>query len=124
VQPLFALAARLAMASIFFWSGFGKVLSHAQTVETMKNAGIPHSGILYFAVVVAEIGGSLMLALGARTRFAAFILAGYLIPVTYSFHFHFADPLQLVQFLKNLAIFGGLLQVVAFGAGRFSLDGR
>jgi putative oxidoreductase len=119
-----ALIGRLAMAAIFFSSGFGKILAHAKTVEMMAGVGIPHAKLLYYATVVVEVGGSLMLALGARARWAAFVLAAFLVPVTYYFHFNFADRMQTIQLFKNLAIFGGLLQVSAYGAGRLSLDGK
>jgi putative oxidoreductase len=122
MTSFFALLARLSIATIFFLSGFGKLLDHPHTVEMMRGVGIPYSGPLYYATVAVEIGGSLLLALGTRARFAAFLLAAFLVPVTYYFHFHPGDRMQTIQLLKNLAIFGGLLQIVAFGPGRVSLD--
>ncbi|MFH1262455.1 MAG: DoxX family protein [Pseudomonadota bacterium] len=117
-----ALLARLSIAAIFFLSGFGKILDHAHTVEMMGGVGIPYAGGLFYATVAVELGGGLLLALGTRARFAAFLLAAFLVPVTYYFHFHPGDRMQTIQLLKNLAIFGGLLQIVAFGPGRISLD--
>ena len=124
MQAFLALLARLSLSAIFFWAGTSKVFAHAATVEQMKAVGIPSASILFYATVLVEIGGSLMLALGARARFAAFLLAGFLVPVTYYFHFTFASQQQTLAFLNNLAIFGGLLTLVAYGPGRVSLDGR
>jgi putative oxidoreductase len=124
VQAFLALLARLSLSAIFFWAGVSKVFAQGQTVEQMKGAGIPHAEYLFYATVVVEVGGSLMLALGARTRLAALLLAGFLVPVTYFFHFRFATPAETLAFLHNLAIFGGLLSIIAYGPGRVSLDGR
>ena len=124
MQAFLALLARLSLSAIFFWAGITKVFAHVRTVEQMKSAGIPYASVLFYATVLVEVGGSLMLALGARARFAAFLLAAFLVPMTYYFHFSFAGPAQTLAFLQNLAIFGGLLSVVAYGPGRISLDGR
>jgi putative oxidoreductase len=124
LQSFLALLARLSVAAIFFWAGITKVFAQTQTVEQMKSVGIPYARVLFYATVLVEIGGSLMLALGARARFAALVLAAFLIPVTYYFHFQFGDPKQVIAFLQNLAVFGGLLSFVAYGPGRVSLDGR
>lgn len=124
MQSFLALLARLCLSAIFFWAGIQKAFSHSQTVEQMTGVGIPHAKYLYYATVLVEVGGSLMLALGARARIAALVLAAFLVPVTYFFHTNFAEPRQVQAFLHNLAIVGGLLAIVAFGPGRASLDGR
>jgi putative oxidoreductase len=72
--------------------------------------------------IVVEIGGGLSLFLGFKAKWAALIIALYLIPATLIFHGHFSDQGQFVQFLKNLAIIGGLLMVAAFDGGKISLD--
>jgi putative oxidoreductase len=69
-------------------------------------------------------GGSLALIVGYQTRVAAALLAAFSIAAAFAFHNHFADQNQFIHFFKNVAMAGGLLQVVAFGAGRFSLDAR
>lgn len=71
-----------------------------------------------------ELVGSVLLGLGYRTRLVAALLAAYAVATALIFHHALADQNQLFHFLKNLAMAGGLLQVVAFGAGAFSLDNR
>lgn len=124
MQALLALVARLAIAAFFFWTGFQHLLARAETVHRMEGAGIPKASILYYAAVAVEIGGSLMLALGVRARLAALVLAGFLVPVTYFFHFPLSDPEHLLQFLRTFPFFACLLYITAFGAGRLSLDGK
>ena len=62
--------------------------------------------------------------LGYWTRLDAWALILLLIPTTLIFHTNFADPNQMIQFMKNLAMTGGLLYVAAFGPGRLSLDAQ
>ena len=71
-----------------------------------------------------ELGGGLALVAGFRTRFVAAVLALFSLATALAFHNHLADQNQFIHFFKNVAMAGGLLQVVAFGAGRFALDRR
>jgi putative oxidoreductase len=80
--------------------------------------------VSYAIALVVEVGGGLLLLLGYRTRLAALGLAIFSVAAAVGFHHNFADQNQMIHFLKNLAIAGGLLQVVTFGAGGFSLDAR
>jgi len=121
-QSLFALLARISLGVIFLFVGWNQVLESSRTIQWMSQAGIPLAKWLYGLAVVLELLGGILLVLGARTRSAAFLLALFLIPATYFFHYDFSDRGQVVHVLKNLAIFGGLLQLAAFGGGRFSLD--
>ena len=80
---------------------------------------------LAFAVAVAvELGGGLLLIAGFRVRPIAIALALFSLATAVSFHSNFADQNQMIHFLKNVMMAGGLLQITAFGAGAFSLDQR
>ena len=68
--------------------------------------------------------GGLALLVGFQTRLVAAALAIFTLATAVLFHNNMADQNQMIHFMKNLAITGGLLQVVAFGAGAFSLDNR
>jgi putative oxidoreductase len=117
-----ALAGRLLLAVLFLPTGFGKIGAYAATASYMQSAGVP--GALLPAVIALEILGAIALILGWQTRITAFLLAGFTLLAGILFHDNFADPTQSVMFLKNLAIAGGLLLLVANGAGPLSLDGR
>jgi len=80
--------------------------------------------LAYLIAVVIEVGGGVLLLLGLQTRLAALVMAVFSVATALSFHHDFADQNQMIHFLKNIAMAGGLLQVVAFGAGALSLDGR
>ena len=73
---------------------------------------------------IIELAGGTALILGYRTRLAAVVLAVFTVMAALAFHSHFADQNQMIHFLKNVAIAGGLLQIAAFGGGGFSLDAR
>jgi putative oxidoreductase len=80
--------------------------------------------LFYLGAIVIEIGGGLSLLLGYWTRAGAIALILFMIPTTLLFHTNFADQNQMIHFLKNLAMFGGLFYVAAYGAGPLSMDAR
>jgi len=128
-QTTMALIGRLLLAAIFMMSGIAKLTDIAGTVTHMTAAGIPYADTLAVVAGVAEILGAASLILGLLTRLGAFGLFLYMIPTTVLFHgfwnFEGAERLpQMVNFMKNLAIMGGLATLVGVGARRFSIDHR
>jgi putative oxidoreductase len=120
----FAAAGRVFLAALFLISGLSKLAAFEPTTAYIASAGLPFPVLAYFATLVIEIGGGLMLIAGFQARFVAATLALFTIAAAVFFHNDFADQNQAIHFLKNIAIAGGLLQVLAAGAGRFSLDAR
>ncbi len=118
-----ALAGRVLLAGLFLISGFGKLVAPAATKAYIVSAGLPVPDLAYLLAVVVEVGFGLALVLGYRTRAVATIMAVFTLATAFAFHAHFGDQNQMIHFLKNVAITGGLLQVVALGAGAYSLDG-
>ncbi|HZS69912.1 MAG TPA: DoxX family protein [Burkholderiales bacterium] len=124
------LAARIALAAMFIWSGIDKLfLGTAGNVAYMQAYHVPLAGLLVYVAGLAELAGGLALAAGYQTRAAALVLGLFTLLVTPIFHNFWAVPAdqalnQTIHFMKNLALVGGLLHVVAHGAGRFSLDSR
>ena len=124
-----ALVGRILIAAIFVISGTSKLADPTQTAVYMTSAGIPAAHSLAIVAGLGELLGGLMLMFGFLTRIGALGLALFLIPTTLLFHRFWAltgqeAQMQLVNFLKNMAIMGGLYGYVAFGAGRFSIDAK
>ncbi|OHV79627.1 DoxX family protein [Ensifer sp. LCM 4579] len=119
-----ALLGRLLLAAIFITSGVEKLADPSGTVAYIASANLPLPWAGYAIAVVVELGGSILLVVGYLTRPAALALAIFTLASALGFHMHFADQNQTIHFMKNLAITGGFLQIVAFGAGGFSLDAR
>ncbi|HYD80934.1 MAG TPA: DoxX family protein [Paucimonas sp.] len=124
-----ALAGRILLGLIFVVSGFGKIGNFDGTAGYMASHGLPFVPLLLALTIAVEFGGGLLLMIGWKARWVALVFVLFLIPVTAVFHNPAAaDPAQaqqqMIQLMKNLAIMGGMLQVVAFGAGAWSLDGR
>jgi putative oxidoreductase len=115
---------RLLIALIFIISGVGKIAAPAAIQGYITAAGLPAPLAAYVIAVIIEIGGGTLLVLGFQTRIVALVMAVFTVATAASFHRNFADQDQMVHFLKNISMTGGLLQVVAFGAGAFSIDSR
>jgi putative oxidoreductase len=113
---------RALLSAIFLASVVGKLQAPAGTIAYIASAGLPFPSLAYALAIVIELAGGLSLLVGFRARIAAGALAIFSLATAVGFHANFADLDQFIHFFKNVAITGGLLQVVAFGAGTFSLD--
>lgn len=118
------LAGRVVLGVLFVWAGALKLLAPVATTTTIGGLGIAAVYLGYVGALVIEIGAGAALVLGWKTRIAAAILALWCVAVAWLVHFHPANTAEITQFLKNLAIAGGLLQFMIHGSGRFSLDRR
>jgi putative oxidoreductase len=117
-------AGRLMIGLPFAMSGLGKLAAYGTTTAMISAAGLPVPPLAFALAVAIELGGGLLLIAGYRTRFVAAGLALFALATAISFHSNFADQNQMIHFLKNVMMAGGLLQIVAFGAGAFSVDNR
>ena len=118
---------RVALAALFLWSGYGKLVHLDGNVGYMKAAGVPMAEVLIWPALLVELIGGALLILGWKARWAALALALFTIPATFLFHAFWNVPADQalnaqIHFMKNLAIVGGLLSVVAHGAGRLALE--
>jgi putative oxidoreductase len=75
-------------------------------------------------VIALEVLGAVAVIVGWRTRLFAFLLAGFSVVSAVIFHRALGDQMQFIMFMKNLAMAGGFLFLVARGAGDWSLDAR
>ena len=120
LQAPLSLAARFLLAFIFIVEGWSKIGYYEGTLQYMENHGVP--GELLPLVILTELGGGLLIACGFQTRLAALALGGFCILTAALFHRNIADVSEFIQFNKDLAIAGGFLLLVSFGAGGWSID--
>lgn len=118
------LVGRIMMGGLFLMSGFSKIAAPVPTLGYIGAVGLPAPQVALGIAILIEVVGGLMLLLGFRMRLAAIVLALFTLATAAIFHSNFADQNQLIHFLKNVAIAGGLLNMAAFGAGALSLDAR
>ena len=118
IQPL----GRVMLALIFILAGVGKIMDPAGTMGYMQSMGVP--GILLWPTIALEVLGGLAVAVGFKTRYAAIALAIFTIATAVIFHRNFADQMQMIMFLKNIAIAGGLLLLAVGGRTAYSMDNR
>lgn len=123
-QKYTPLLARTAIAVIFIHSGIGKLSDFGATQAQIASAGLPLAPLVTVFTIAFLWVGSLSLILGYKARIGAGLLLAFLIPATLVFHNPIVDPTQMIQFLKNLSIIGGLLMVAVYGSGPVSLDRR
>ncbi len=119
-----AFAGRILIGVLFLMAGLSKLGAPAATQAYIGAVGLPAPTAAYGVAVLVEVVGSVLLILGFQVRIVAAVLAVFTLVTALFFHNNFADQNQMIHFLKNVAILGGLLQVVAFGAGKLSLDNR
>lgn len=114
------LLGRLGLAAIFVSSGLQKIGAYAGMQQYMESTGVP--GLLLPLVIALEVIGGLAIASGLFTRWAALALAGFSLAAAAFFHADFAEPMQAINFWKNVAIAGGFLVLAASNPGAWSLD--
>jgi len=123
------LGGRILLSLMFIISGWGKLTGFSGTAGYMASMGVPFPELLLPFAIAIELGGGLMLLFGWKARLAALAMFLFIIPTTLIFHnFWAADAAsaqnQMIHFMKNVTIMGGMLYVMAFGAGPLSLDNR
>jgi len=117
-------AGRLMIGLPFAMSGLGKLAAYGATTGMISAAGLPLPPLAFAVAVAVELGGGVLLIAGYQARAVAIALAVFSLATAISFHSNFAYQNQMIHFLKNVMIAGGLLQIAAFGAGALSVDSR
>lgn len=113
---------RTMIASLFLLSGWAKLADPESFLAYIASAGLPFPTVALGVGILVELIGGALLVVGYRTRLVAAIIAAFTLLTALVFHNKLADQTQFQFFFKNLAIAGGLLQVAAFGGGRWSID--
>ena len=117
------LTGRILIAVLFLMAGIGKLgAGYAGTQGYMESMGVP--GMLLPLVIALEIGGAILIIAGLFTRMTAVALGAFTVLSAVLFHADFADQMQQIMFMKNLAIAGGFLFLAVGGAGAWSVDAR
>jgi putative oxidoreductase len=117
-----ALAGRVLIAAIFVISGASKLLDPASTMGYISAMGLPFPELGTGIAILVELGAGVALAIGYRTRAVATILALFSLATAVLFHGALGDQNQFIHFFKNVAMAGGLLQIIAFGSGALAIS--
>jgi putative oxidoreductase len=119
-----AVLGRVLISAIFILSGLSKLTAMSGTIGYIEAADLPLAPVAFAIAVVVEVVGGIALIVGFKTRWVAGALALFSVVTALAFHGNLGDQNQFIHFFKNIAMAGGLLQLVAFGGGALSLDGR
>jgi putative oxidoreductase len=116
------LFGRILMSVIFVMAAINKVTNFGGTVDDIASVGVPLATVAAVIAIIVELSGGLSVALGFRARLGSWLLLLFLIPTTLLFHNPAVVSDQLIPFMKNLAIMGGLLILASSGPGRLVLQ--
>ena len=114
------LIGRILLSALFLIEGFGKISMQENVITYMEDYGVP--GVLFVPAVVLEILFPLLLIVGYKTKWAASVMALFTFTVAIIFHTDFSEGMQMIFFLKDLAIAGGFMIILVYGPGKISLD--
>jgi len=122
-----ALIGRIGLAAVFLWSGYGKLAHMDFSIGYMKAFGVPAPELMIWPALLVELIGGAMLVVGWKARWAAVALVLFTAAATLIFHAYWGAPVdqvlnQQIHFMKNLAMLGGLLGILAHGPGRIALE--
>jgi putative oxidoreductase len=124
----FMLLGRILISAIFILAGINKFIDYEGTAAYMASKNMPLIPLFLYAAALVELFGGLSVLLGFKTRYGALALGLFLIPVSIVFHDFWnitaqvEKQEQMIHFFSNAAILGGLLYVICFAAGAFSID--
>ncbi len=122
LEPVLDLAGRVLLAGLFIPAGFSKISGYEGTQGYMEAMGVP--GMLLPLVILLEIGGGILLAVGYQTKLVSLALAGFCVLGAFLFHYQPAEQIQMILFMKNIAIAGAFLILLGRGAGAYSVDAK
>ncbi|MDP1934000.1 MAG: DoxX family protein [Nitrosomonas sp.] len=122
MEKISQFVARLFLGQIFLLSGIFKISGYEGTQGYMDAMGVP--GMLLPLVILLEAGGGLAIIAGWQTKLVSIALAAFTVVAAVIFHNNFSDQMQVIMFMKNIAIAGGLILLAIHGAGSYSLDSR
>ena len=111
---------RVLLSALFLIEGISKISMQEDVVMYMEDYGVP--GILFIPAIVLEILFPIILIVGYKTKWAASVMAIFTFTVAIIFHTDFSEKMQMIFFLKDIAIAGGFMLIVAYGPGKISLD--
>ena len=111
---------RILLSAIFIINGIGKIFNYEATIQYMENFDVP--GYLIIPAITVEILFPILLIIGYYTKFSALVLSLFTLVLAVIFHTDFSNQMQLMSFLKNIAIAGGFLIIFVYGPGKYSLD--
>ena len=111
---------RILLSALFLIEGFGKIPIQEDVVMYMEDYGVP--GMLFLPATILEIVFPILLIVGYRTKWVASVMAIFTFAVAIIFHTDFSEGMQMMLFLKDMAIAGGFMIIIAYGPGKISLD--
>ncbi len=124
LQNPLSFIGRVLLALLFVPAGFSKAGGFAGTAGYIASKGVPLPEVAAALAIAVELGLGLLLLAGFKTRWAALGIAVFTLVISFIFHAFWVDPAQAQSFYKNMAIVGGLLTIVAWGPGAWSVDGK
>ena len=112
--------ARIFLSLLFLIEGIRKISVQDNVIMYMEDYGVP--GILFIPSIILEILFPLLIIVGYKTKLSALVMALFTFTVAIIFHTDFHEDMQMIFFLKDLAIAGGFMLLFVYGANKISID--
>ena len=119
---IFDLLARILISALFLINGIFKITNYDGTLDWIEGYGMP--GVLLIPAIILEILGPILIIIGYQTKITAAFLSLFCLATAVIFHNDFSNQMQLISFLKNIALAGGFLFLVINGSKKFRLDNK
>ena len=114
------LVGRIFISLVFLLSGINKIGNYEDTIGWMESLGMP--GIFLIPAIILEIGAPILIMVGYKVKISAAFLSLFCLTTAIIFHTDFSNNMQMISFLKNLAIMGGLLIIISNKPQMCSID--
>lgn len=124
IKALLPPLGRLLMSSIFLYEGIVLLRHPSGFTKYFASVHVPAPEAAVWIAIAIQLAGGLAILVGFKARWAAAVLALFCLGTAFGVHLPAGDTANMLHFYKNLVMAGGFLYVVAYGAGRFSIDGR
>lgn len=121
---LILLVGRVLLSVMFIMSGLQKFGGIEGTAGYISSVGLPAATALAWLAAIFETVVGIAILVGFQTKAAALLLAAFCAFAAFVFHYVPADQMQMIMFMKNLTIAGGLLVLFVAGPGALSVDAR
>lgn len=108
-KKILFIISKILFVGIFFSAGLNKIFNFSGTAGYMESVGMPFTSFFLIGAILLLTVGSLSILFDYKPKLGSILLIIFLVPATLIFHNNIADQIQMIMFMKNVSILGGLI---------------